>query len=517
MSKIIIPFNSKQPKPSLLLLYLYLSSLLFNPSFSKETPDITNLDLIFVYEHVRHGGRGPSTSYNSLFKNGIDEFRVSWEGEGDGELTLLGRREHYDIGIRNRLKYGKTENGLGLIDFNYYDPSEVLFHTTDSNRTQMSLNAELIGMYLPGTLSNIEERMINESFPPNKKIWEKKENENLYKKIFEEIKNLGNKAIIDNIPVFNAHSFPINRTFNLVNNCKNLEKMRMDNIKDKNDLLFGYFLNNSEILKKFFKFENDSFFSDIYMMNSIADHYISDYKNGKNLSEFEKETGLNLDEFYSKSTQFYYNWHYNFYCFNETCSMESSRLMEDLLGFMKRRIEVGKDIKSYKAPKMVIDCGHDTTVAPMEMFMYQAWKDKPEYGINTQYCSFACNLYFELYKSKIEENKYYVFYYIDDELKYIFDYEEFEKGIRKNIYSQEQIEAYCLEKGGNDGEKEKEENKNENNNTALWVGFSITCFTTLLGIIGIIILIVKIKKMNNLLGEQPAPKMQELTSNFINQ
>ena len=72
---------------------------------------------------------------------------------------------------------------------------------------------------------------------------------------------------------------------------------------------------------------------------------------------------------------------------------------------------------------MVIDCGHDTTVAPMEMFMYQAWKDKPEYDINTQYCSFACNLYFELYKSKIEENKYYVFYYIDDELKnflYIF-------------------------------------------------------------------------------------------------
>ena len=512
-----IYLNSKQLNKFLPLLYLILSFFLFNLSFSKDQPSLNNLDLIFVYEHVRHGARGPSSSYNSLFKNGIDEFRVSWEGEGDGELTLLGTREHYDLGIRNRLKYGKTEDGLGLIDFNHFDSSEVLFHTTDYNRTQMSLNAELIGMYQPGVLNTLEERMINESFPPNKKIWQNKsdENDKLYQKILKEINELGNKTIIDNIPVFNSHAFPTNRIFNLESTCKNIEKIRMENLKDKNDLLFGYFLKNAEILKKFFKFENDSFFSDIYMMNSIVDHYISDYKSGKNLSEFYNETGIDLDEFYSKATKFYYDWHYNFYCFNETCSMEASRLMEDLLGYMRRRIELGKDVKSYKAPKMVIDCGHDTTVGPMQMFMYEAWKDKPEYGINTQYCGFACNLYFELYKSKTEENTYYVFYYMDDELKYVFDYDEFENGISKNIYTQSQIEEYCLSKGG--GVKEEKVGiiiKKENNNTALLVGFCTTCFTTLLGIIGIIILIMKIKKMNNLIGAQPGPKIQESKSNI---
>ena len=146
----------------------------------------------------------------------------------------------------------------------------------------------------------------------------------------------------------------------------------MDNIKDKRDLLYGYFLNYSEALRNFFGFENDSYFTNIRMMNSIADHYISDYKNFKNLTEFHDKTGIDLEEFYNMSTKFYVDWVYNYFCTNDTCSMEASRLMEDLLGYMKRRIDLGHNGKSYKAPKMVIDCGHDTTVAPMQMFMYEA-------------------------------------------------------------------------------------------------------------------------------------------------
>lgn len=165
---------------------------------------------------------------------------------------------------------------------------------------------------------------------------------------------------------------------------------------------------------------------------------------------------------------------------------------------------------------MVIDCGHDTTVAPMQMFMYEAWEHKPEYGINTQYCGFSCNLYFELYK-KNGEKKYYVFYYMDDELKHIFDYEEFKKTIKAHIYSQAQIEQYCLSKSGESNKEEESETFSESfkNHTALWMGFFTTCFTTLLGIIGIVILIMKLRKNNNDIGERPAPKMQELTSNFI--
>ena len=190
------------------------------------------------------------------------------------------------------------------------------------------------------------------------------------------------------------------------------------------------------------------------MMNSITDHYISDYKNYKNLTTFHEETGIDLDEFMEKSGKFYHDWMYNYYCTNTTCSMESSRLMEDLLGYMQRRIQYYPQT-TYKAPKLVIDCGHDTTVAPMQMFMYETWEDKPEYGVRTQYCGFACNIYFELYKAKSGPNAYYVYYYIDDELIHIFDYDEFDKTIREHLYTQDEITEYCI----TDEEKEEIERK----------------------------------------------------------
>ena len=518
------------------LFYIIISTSIIELK-AQEVPDIKDLELIFVYQHIRHGARGPSASYNSLFVNGVDEFRVSWVGEGDGELTLVGKREHYDIGVRNRHKYGHGPNGLGLIDFSTYDPEEVLFHVTDYNRTHQSLNSELMGMYQPGLLKTLTEKEKNGSYPPNQEVWlnKSKENDTLYQEIIKEIESLGNKTIVDNIPVFNVHTFGPNRTFNLENNCKNLENMRMASIENKTDLLYGYFLKYKEQLRVFFDFDDDSFVTNIRMMNSITDHYISDYKNYKDLSVFRDETGIDLDEFMEKSGKFYHDWMYNYYCTNTTCSMESSRLMEDLLGYMERRIAIKDNTKSYKAPKMVIDCGHDTTVAPMQMFMYETWEDKPEYGINTQYCGFACNIYFELYKTKDDIPKYYVFYYIDDDLKHVFEYNEFYDTVKKHIYTQEEIVEYCItdeekeererkkrEEEEERRRKEEEANKKETflesfeNHKILWISLFAAIFTTILGIIGIIVLICKIHRIKHPKKLKPMDgKVQELSSKFI--
>ena len=512
-----------------LIPFFYLIISIFMIQIIVAQPDIKNLQLIFVYQHIRHGARGPSASYNSLFIGGVDEFRVSWEGEGDGELTLVGKREHYDIGVRNRHKYGHGPNGLGLIEFSTYDPEEVLFHVTDYNRTHQSLNSELIGMYQPGLLKTLTEKQVNGSYPPNDKVWFNKsmENDTLYKEIIEEIQALGNKTIVDNIPVFNVHTFGANRTFNLETNCHNLEKMRMQSIENKTELLYGYFLKYSKELQNFFGFENDSFVTNIRMMNSITDHYISDYKNYKDLTVFHEETNIDLDEFMEYSGKFYHDWMYNYYCTNTTCSMESSRLMEDLLGYMERRIAISDNSKSYKAPKMVIDCGHDITVAPMQMFMYETWEHKPEYGINTQYCGFACNIYFELYKTKSAIPQYYVYYYIDDELKHVFEYNEFYDTVKAHIYSQEDIKEYCLtdeEREERDRTDEKKDEGDEEETFAesfqkhkiLWISLFSAIFTTILGIIGIIVLSCKIHRIKHPKKLKPMDgKVQELSSKFI--
>ena len=96
-------------------------------------------ELIFVYEHVRHGARGPSSSYDSIFYDGRDEYNVNWTY--DGELSAIGKRQHYFLGVRNRIKY------QGLINFDHYNPMEILIHATDYNRTHQSINSELLGMF----------------------------------------------------------------------------------------------------------------------------------------------------------------------------------------------------------------------------------------------------------------------------------------------------------------------------------------------------------------------------------
>ena len=91
--------------------------------------------------------------------------------------------------------------------------------------------------------------------------------------------------------------------------------------------------------------------------------------------------------------------------------------MQDLIGYMERRIK-NKDKTTYKAPKMVMDCGHDTTVGPIARYMSSAF--------NVSYhpfCEFACNVYYELYEES--DGKYTVDYYLDDEL--LIDQMEFSK------------------------------------------------------------------------------------------
>ena len=177
--------------------------------------------------------------------------------------------------------------------------------------------------------------------------------------------------------------------------------------------------------------------------------------------------------------------------------------MQDLLGYMERRIEYYPEV-TYKAPKLVIDCGHDTTVAPIQMFMYTIFQNSTKYGVKVKYCGFTCNVIFELYKSQTDNNKYFVYYYIDYELISIFDYVDFSREIKKNLYSLEDIEKYCSVENIENNEKNNNTNDNYDNDESvrhffnrhkyLWVIFAILLFLIALGIAAIIILIVKLNK-----------------------
>ena len=140
-------------------------------------------DIVFVYEHARHGARSP------LFYDGntkyLDAFGMQWEGAAT--LTNVGKREHYVLGIHNRLKYAS------LINFTKYDYQEIKVFSTNSGRTVQSIQAELLAMYSPGTLPKLTKEQIAAAYPPF---------QNLSSDVLNEISELNDSTIIKDINVF---------------------------------------------------------------------------------------------------------------------------------------------------------------------------------------------------------------------------------------------------------------------------------------------------------------------------
>lgn len=143
-------------------------------------------NIVFVYEHVRHGARSPLfEEENKENKDYIDHFGTKWEGPST--LTAIGKRTHYILGIQNRIKYSS------LINFSKLDPKEIQIFSTNSVRTLQSIQAELQAMYLPGTLEPLTQEELAVAYPPFK---------NLYFNVLKEIKELNHSTIIDGINVF---------------------------------------------------------------------------------------------------------------------------------------------------------------------------------------------------------------------------------------------------------------------------------------------------------------------------
>jgi hypothetical protein len=381
--------------------------------------------LIFVYEHVRHGARGPSSGFQSYFENGTDEYQVQWDL--DGELSAIGKRQHYFLGVRNRLRYGK------LINFTKYNPMEILIHATDYNRTHQSINSELLGMYG----NNKEERLNQkekEEYEMVNNIYLKESNRELYDKINKELDSIGNQVNGKSVPIFNIRRFKSGRIF-LVDKCAKLNQYRDRKVGSTVRALYDEF--EQKYAKQFREFfDHPNYFRDYNKMKSITDHYICDYDNKKNLSVLDNR--INKEEFLDFSKRFYGNFIFNWFIDEYTCGLESTHLLKDLLGYMESRMQYKNEI-TYKAPKMVMDCGHDTTVGPIARYMSVAF-NIPYH----KYCEFACNVYFELYYQPENETKYSVSYLLDDELLINrMDYNIFKEKLESKFWNDAEMNEFC--------------------------------------------------------------------------
>ena len=418
---------------SRLLFFILCSSIYFIIALKSTKNENEDNKLLFVWEHFRHGARGPYVSVDPV--TNLDFIGETWSGLG--EITPLGMRMLYLLGVSMKKRYS---------DFlsKNFNPNEIFIESTIVNRTILSCYSYLQGMYNNTTSIKLTANQIL-----NAKI----KNENYSNEINEKISNLNDDAIENGINIFPLHNFDSSKhEFGLydVKSCPGIKTYKDQNqhsteiiniyeniSKTTNDTFGKYifdFMNISGI-------ENPKYLWNKTNIYYIGDNFISDYFDGREMSKIRK-TGINMENFYDTSiniafTDTYY-WEFGIPA-TKTVYVTVSPIMSNLLNYMKMRINLDKNGKSDKiiasSPKFVIISGHDTSLAPVDIFMYSV------FNVNYEPATYAASQIFELWKNG---TKYYVNYVVNQEIKATFDFEEFYKKVKEKIYNKDEVNHICF-------------------------------------------------------------------------
>ena len=417
--------------------FIYL--LLIN-IFSFKTSELED-KLIFVGLHFRHGARAPQSINNDYY----DILKEKWTNPG--ELTGMGQRMHYILGLRNRIRYIEQQKFIS----EKFDPHEILIYSSSFNRTLISVSSHLQGFFPESAekgemLTEAQEKI---SFPPL--------NVN-YDEINDAIEKLNksalpNKMMLAPIRMINHNErkiilFDIEGCTEEREEVKKKNRESLELLKNlENDFNTKY----GQKLNEFFGTNSERY--DLLYMNSFCDAFISAYIDTRELTEFQK-TGLNFTELleycyeYNK-INFLYHWSGD----KERVlpHLETSKLMAEFIYYMKKRVDAdinGENIeekyKDYSRPKMLILSGHDSTISSHEVFLMDAL------GFNDSFFrfpKFAAQIAFEVTRKndgpKKNYSDYFVNYYFNDEYLFNVSVQDFINKVQPHIWTSEQINEFC--------------------------------------------------------------------------
>lgn len=420
----------------------YLLIILFFSLIISELND----KLIFVMTHFRHGARSPSII------NGVDNIGERWEF--DSELTGVGERMLYLLGLRNRLRYIKEYKFLS----EKYNVNELLIISSNRKRTVVSLSSYLQGLYPQSEKlgNNLTEVQLKNGNPPvnvsNPRI-EKEKNE------------LKNNSLPNSMTLIPFETLDIEN----INIC-----IRSSNYSRK---ILSVSLIQNEFNEKYkdyinkFKESNNTNYA-IRQINSICEPFIANYIDGRNMSNLTN-IGINKDEFYKfclKSFNVSFG-EASIYTFeDELIYIRGNYYMGLLVNYTKMAIDqdLGKNISSVsKIPKTLIISGHDNTVSKHEIFLIFAFGKTFEFY---RYPTFASQIAFEIKRK--DDNKtnrnysdYFINYYFNDELLLNMTVTEFLNKVEPHIWTDQEINDYCNYDNSKNKNKTKEENNTDNQNS----------------------------------------------------
>jgi len=393
-----------------------------------------NEKLLFVWQHFRHGARQPYSSFDD--KNWKDIFNENWKGYG--ELTPLGMRMHYLLGISTKKKYSEFLKG--------FNPNQILLKSTDVNRTIISSYSSIQGLFNNSNDFILNDKQIKIGIIPNK---------NYSKDISNKIEIMGKDAVEGGFGFYPNHIFPTNydhqyqifRKEECPGILKYLDEIRnSDEIKnlarevsEKINNTYGEyifnFMNKSGVEEPEYLYNFDNLFD-------IADTFIADYFNGREL-KYINDTKIKMEEFYNECLNIsFIESYYRTFGLSPTklLYISISPLFNSLFGYMDKIIELDKnnnsDTNKSNSPKFVQIAGHDNSLGLNDLFL------KHEFGLDFERAVYSHSHAYELWKNEID-NKYYIRYLVNQKQKFEIVYEEFKEKVKSKLYSSEKIEEIC--------------------------------------------------------------------------
>ena len=397
--------------------------------------------LVFLMTHIRHGARAPQKYYDQ--SKYLDYVLESWNNPG--ELTPIGQRMHYALGLQNREDYITKKNFLSK----NFDPHEILIYSTKFNRTLLSVSSFFQGLYPPGTGGEITEEQKNNSKPQV----------NLSPEVEKELEKLELNSLPEKMSVF-----PIR----MIND--NERKIIIYDIPEclwKRDEMRKINLEKSEDLKKFIEEFKKKYKDDIFKIYETKPEYNIDFidnfcdafiSGSTELKEMKKlnDTGINKNELLDQCFEFM---KLNFRDWISGDSerilptLEVSKLMREFIHYMNQRIDAdikgedtSKNYEDYSKPKMLMISGHDSTISMWEMFLIKVFKNNN----NTDYIypKFASELTFEITVNsaltKKERTDYKINCYLNGK-PFINEMtvDDFINNITDKLYSDDKIDEIC--------------------------------------------------------------------------
>ena len=373
-------------------------------------------NLFFIFLNFRHGARSPL-----VLRNGHNDI-LGGKWNYKAELTSEGIKQHYNIGKKNIGRYSTFIN-------KEYDPKEIKIYSTPFPRTIMSVISELLGFY--GNIT-YDKNFSYSDIDLNEK----------------DIEDINNK-IIPPVQLFsyNELNHKFERTFKNHFECVYMgeqDKKNWEIPHDEIDSLIKNFNDEfSDIIEKEFKTINLDLLKTPRYFDAFCDVFVSlyfDKDNNYYIIEKLSKYGKSIDKMKEMCDDFLYKQF--IYIRNGGISEKNpfisiSPIIKNVLHWMKERADKNNNFAAeYDEPKFVIYSGHDSTLFQMQSFL------KTCFNIEVEKTEFAATQLMEVRKYG---NQFYVEVYYNDRLKMNATLPEFEKQIKKNVFSENHINNICYD------------------------------------------------------------------------